>query len=99
MIHLLSAYLTDDCSFVGQDKISEKSNEITVIPKLLIALDLQGALVSVDAMGCQKEIATKIVNQQGYYLLAFKDNQKTLYEDIKTAFKVYKKKRKPILKH
>lgn len=91
MLHLLSAYLTDDCSFLGQEKIAKKSNEITAIPKLLKTLDLQGALVSIDAMGCQKEIATQIVAQNGDYLLAVKENQKTLYQDIKRAFKVYQK--------
>lgn len=90
MVHLLSAYLTDDCSFLGQEKTDEKSNEITAIPKLLKTLDLQDALVSIDAMGCQKEIATQIVSQNGDYLLAVKENQKTLYEDVKSAFRVYK---------
>jgi predicted transposase YbfD/YdcC len=89
MIHLLHAYLTDDCSFLGQEKTDEKSNEITAIPKLLETLDLQDALVSIDAMGCQKEIAAQIVDNHGHYLLAVKNNQKTLHEDIKTAFKVY----------
>lgn len=91
MLHLLNAYLTDDCSFLGQEKTDQKSNEITAIPKLLKALDLQDALVSIDAMGCQKEIATQIVAQKGDYLLAVKDNQKTLHEAIKSAFRVYKK--------
>ena len=90
MIHLLHAYLTDDCSFLGQEKIDQKSNEITAIPKLLKTLDLEGALVSIDAMACQKEIAKQIVDSKGNYVLAVKGNQKTLYEDIKTAFKVYK---------
>lgn len=91
MIHLLQAYLTDDCSFLGQEKIEQKSNEITAIPKLLKTLDLEDALVSIDAMGCQKEIASEIIKGKGDYLLAVKENQKTLYEDIKSAFKVYKK--------
>jgi len=91
MIHLLQAYLTDDCSFLGQEKINQKSNEITAIPKLLKTLDLEGALVSIDAMGCQKEIASEIINGQADYLLAVKGNQKTLFEDIKSGFRVYKK--------
>tara|TARA_B100000809_G_scaffold59243_1_gene55804 strand:+ start:2831 stop:3043 length:213 start_codon:yes stop_codon:yes gene_type:complete len=66
MIHLLSAYLTDDCSFLGQEKVSEKSNEITAILKLLMALDLQDALVSIYAMGCEKEITIQIVDEQKY---------------------------------
>jgi len=96
MIHLLHAYLTDDCSFLGQEKTAKKSNEITAIPKLLEALDLQDALVSIDAIGCQKEIAAQIVNKNGDYLLAVKGNQKTLHEDIKTAFKVYKKEEETV---
>lgn len=91
MLHLLQAYLTDDCSFLGQEKIDQKSNEIIAIPKLLKTLELQGALVSIDAMGCQKEIASEIIKGKGDYLLAVKDNQKTLHEDIKSAFRVYKK--------
>lgn len=91
MLHLLNAYLTDDCSFLGQVKTDDKSNEITAIPKLLKTLDLEEALVSVDAMGCQREIAAQIVDQKGDYLLAVKENQKTLYEDVKSAFRVYKK--------
>lgn len=91
MVHLLQAYLTDDCSFLGQEKTNQKSNEITAIPKLLKTLDLEGALVSIDAMGCQKEIASEVIKGQGDYLLAVKGNQKTLFEDIKSGFGVYKK--------
>ena len=91
MLHLLQAYLTDDCSFLGQEKTDQKSNEITAIPKLLKTLDLQDALVSIDAMGCQKEIASEIIKGKGDYLLAVKENQKTLVEDIKSAFRVYNK--------
>src|SRR5205823_3307824 len=67
---------------LGQEAVAEKSNEITAIPKLLQLLDLHGALVTIDAMGCQKEIAEQIVEQQGDYLLAVKENQPTLYEQI-----------------
>lgn len=98
MIYLLNAYLTDDCTFLGQEKVIKKSNEITVMPKLLEALDLQGALVSIDAMGCQKNIAEQIVNQGGNYLLAVKQNQKTLYEDIQTAFLVFKQEEEGMFK-
>lgn len=90
-IHLLQAYLTDDCSFLGQERTGQKSNEITAIPKLLKTLDLEGALVSIDAMGCQKEIASGIIDGQGDYLLAVKGNQKMLLEDIQSAFRVYGK--------
>lgn len=90
MLHLLQAYLTEDCSFLGQEKTADKSNEITAIPKLLEALDLQGAIVSIDAIGCQKEIAEKIIEKEADYLLAVKQNQKTLYQDIESAFLVYR---------
>ena len=53
MLHLLHAYLTDDCTLLGQEKTADKSNEITAIPILLETLDLKNALVSIDAMGCQ----------------------------------------------
>ena len=94
MLHLLHAYLTDDCSFLGQEKTEDKSNEITAIPKLLETLDLKNAMVSIDAMGCQTEIATKIIEKGGDYLLAVKQNQKTLYEDIESAFLVYENNEK-----
>ena len=89
MLHLLHAYLTDDCTLLGQEKTADKSNEITAIPILLETLDLKNALVSIDAMGCQIEIAEKIIERKGDYLLAVKQNQKTLYEDIESAFLVY----------
>ena len=89
MLHLLHAYLTDDCSFLGQEKSADKSNEITAIPLLLDVLDLKDALVSIDAIGCQIEIASKIIDKAGDYLLAVKQNQKTLYEDIQSAFLVH----------
>ena len=62
--------------------MDEKSNEITAIPKLLEVLDLQGALVTIDAMGCQKEIAEQVIEQGGDYVLAVKENQPTLYEQV-----------------
>ncbi len=89
MLHLLNAYLVDRHCIVGQEKTADKSNEITAIPKLLEVLDLQGALVSIDAMGCQKEIAEKIVGKGADYFLAVKQNQKTLYEDMESAFLVF----------
>ena len=81
--------MTDDCTLLGQEKTADKSNEITAIPILLETLDLKNALVSIDAMGCQIEIAEKIIERKGDYLLAVKQNQKTLYEDIESAFLVY----------
>ena len=73
---------------LGQVAVDDKnkSNAITAIPKLLELLDLSGALVTIDAMGCQKEIAEKIVPGGGDYILAVKENQPHRHEDIDTAF-------------
>ncbi len=83
MIHMVSAWATEVGLTLAQVKTEEKSNEITAIPELLKLLDISGALVSIDAMGCQKEIAKLIVDQKGDYLLAVKDNQPRLFEDLK----------------
>jgi predicted transposase YbfD/YdcC len=89
-LHLVSAWATEAKLFLGQVATEEKSNEITAIPKLLELLDLHGALVTIDAMGCQKEIAKKIVEKGGDYVLAVKGNQEHLQEDIENCFlKVY----------
>ena len=71
---------------LGQVATDAKSNEITAIPELLDLLDLEGAVVTIDAMGCQKDIAAKIVGGGGQYVLAVKENQPHLYEDIERAF-------------
>ena len=71
---------------LGQAKVEEKSNEITAIPKLLQLLELSGCIVTIDAMGCQKEIAREIVEAQADYLLAVKENQGQLHEDVRDLF-------------
>ena len=71
---------------LGQRKANEKPNEITAIPELLRVLDLNGAVVSIDAMGCQTEIAAQIVAQQGDYVLALKGNQGDLHQDVQQLF-------------
>lgn len=81
-LHLVSAWATQCHLSLGQVAVEEKSNEITAIPRLLELLDLQGALVTIDAMGCQKEIAKKIVAGGGDYVLTVKDNQPHLHQDI-----------------
>lgn len=85
-LHLVSAWATANHLTLGQVAVADKSNEITAIPKLLELLDLQGALVTSDAMGCQTDIAAKIRERGGDYVLAVKDNQPTLLEDIQACF-------------
>ena len=85
-LHLVSAWATAQRLSLGQVAVEAKSNEITAIPALLDLLDVSGALVTIDAMGCQKAIAQKIVDQGGDYLLTVKDNQPHLLEDIQQSF-------------
>jgi predicted transposase YbfD/YdcC len=84
-LHLLSAWATENCLSLGQIAVDEKSNEIPAIPKLLELLDLHGALVTIDAMGCQKAIAAKVVDGGGDYVLTVKENQEHLQADIRAA--------------
>jgi predicted transposase YbfD/YdcC len=85
-IHLVNAWAVEGKLFLGQEKVDDKSNEITAIPKLLELLDLKGKLVSFDAMGCQKIIGKQIVSREGDYLFALKGNQGDLYENVKLIF-------------
>ena len=82
-IHMVSAWASANRMCLAQLATDAKSNEITAIPKLLELLDLRGATVTIDAMGCQKAIAAQIVDQGGDYVLALKDNQATLCEEVK----------------
>jgi len=84
--HMVSAWATKNRLVLGQVSTTEKSNEIEAIPRLLELLDLRGAMVTIDAMGCQREIARKIVDAGGDYLLAVKDNQPTLHADVAQHF-------------
>ena len=81
-IHMVSAWATENKLSLGQVVVDEKSNEITAIPGLLHLLDITGAVVTIDAMGCQKEIAGLIRDGEGDYVLAVKPNQPTLYEQV-----------------
>lgn len=85
-LHLVSAFATTSRLVLGQEAVDEKSNEVTAIPALLERLDLAGALVSIDAMGCNPTIAQSIRDAEADYLLAVKDNQPTLHADIKSYF-------------
>jgi predicted transposase YbfD/YdcC len=84
MLHMVSAYATEARLVLAQEKVSEKSNEITAIPKLLEWLDLRGTTISIDAMGCQYVIANQIIQKQGNYIFSLKGNQGTLCEDVTT---------------
>ena len=85
-LHLVSAWATEQGMTLGQVAVDSKSNEITAIPKLLEMLELHGAIVTIDAMGCQKEIAQKIASGGGDYILAVKDNQPALRAAVESFF-------------
>jgi predicted transposase YbfD/YdcC len=85
-LHLVQAWATENHLCLGQVAVTEKSNEITAIPVLLDLLELKGALVTIDAMGCQKKIAAKVVAAGGDYVLPVKGNQEKLLEQIKFSF-------------
>jgi len=82
LIHMVSAFAARQRLVLGQVKVAEKSNEIVAIPKLLDMLAIEGAIVTIDAMGCQREIARKIIGRKADYVLALKGNQGTLREDV-----------------
>jgi predicted transposase YbfD/YdcC len=86
LVHMVSAWAEGNGLVLGQRKVDEKSNEITAIPKLLNALELAGAVVTIDAMGCQREIAKLIVEKKADYVLAVKDNQGLLAEQVRDSF-------------
>jgi predicted transposase YbfD/YdcC len=81
-IHMVSAFAARQCLVMGQVKVADKANEIVAIPKLLDMLAIEGAVVTIDAMGCQRAIAQKVVDQKADYILALKGNQGTLRDDV-----------------
>jgi len=90
-IYMVSAWATGNHLVLGQRKVDEKSNEITAIPKLLEMLALAGCIVTIDAMGCQTEIAAEIIAQDAEYVLALKGNQGRLHEDVAEMFAYFEK--------
>ena len=80
--HMVSAFAARQRLVLGQVKVADKSNEIVAIPKLLDLLAIEGAIVTLDAMGCQRDIAQKIIDKKADYVLALKGNQGTLREDV-----------------
>lgn len=85
-IYMVSAWAHQNQLVLGQQKVAEKSNEITAIPKLLLQLDIAGAVITMDAMGCQTKIAAQIIQQGADYVLSLKGNQGELHDDVKTFF-------------
>jgi predicted transposase YbfD/YdcC len=86
-LHLVSAWAAEHRLVLAQTKVQDKSNEITAIPALLELLDLQGCIVTIDAMGTQKSIASQIYHAQGDYILSLKANHPTLFQEVDTWFK------------
>jgi len=86
LVHMVSAWASANNLVLGQRKVDEKSNEITAIPKLLQALELAGTVVTIDAMGCQRNIAHKIIEKKADYVLAVKENQGLLLEQLRDSF-------------
>lgn len=85
-IYMVSAWAQHNNLVLGQVKVDDKSNEITAIPKLLSRLDIAGAVITIDAMGCQKKIAEQIRQQGGDYVFSLKGNQGNLHDDVKIFF-------------
>ena len=92
-IHMVSAWANAHRLIVGQRKVDDKSNEITALPKLLRMLELEGAIVTIDAMGCQKEVAKTMTEQGADYVLALKDNHPTLHGEVQLLFEDVKAER------
>ncbi len=85
-IRMVSAWATPNSLVLGQVKTAEKSNEITAIPRLLSVLEIEGCIVTLDAMGCQKEIVAQIIEQKGDYCISLKSNQGILHEEVREYF-------------
>jgi predicted transposase YbfD/YdcC len=85
-IHMISAWASQNRLVLGQVKVDDKSNEITAIPELLRLLAIKGCIVTIDAMGCQTAIASQIISQDADYVLALKDNQKHLHQEVQRLF-------------
>ena len=85
-LYILSAWVSEHKLCIGQKKVGNKSNEVTAIPELLDCLDLEGSTVSIDAIGCQTNIVSKIIDAKAHYLLAVKQNQGHLFDEISDDF-------------
>ena len=87
--YIVSAFIGENGLSIGQVKVDDKSNEITAIPDLLDLLDIEGATITIDAIGTQEDIVNKIVDKKAHYVLPVKDNQKELRKQIKSQFESY----------
>ena len=85
-IHMISAFASNSRIVLGQSKVDNKTNEITAIPKLLDLLLIKGAIITIDAMGCQKAIAKKIIEKKAHYIFGLKGNQGNLLENVSIYF-------------
>lgn len=84
--YIVSAFLQDLGISVAETKVNDKSNEITAIPELLDLINIENCIITIDAMGCQKDIAKKIIEKEGHYCFSVKENKKNFYLDIKDYF-------------
>jgi len=85
-LHLVSAWASSHRMLLAQVKTETRSNEITALPKLLKLIDIRGSIITIDAMGCQTSIAQHICSQGANYVFSLKENQKTLYDNVKSVF-------------
>jgi len=90
-LHIVTAWSSSHQLVLGQKKVNKKSNELTAIPELIEMLEIAGSVITIDAMGCQKDITARIVKKKGDYVVALKGNQKLLYKVVKEWFEVAEK--------
>lgn len=98
-IHMVSAWACSNGIVLGQRKTDDKSNEITAIPELLKMLEIEGCIVTIDAMGCQRSIAETIIDKKADYVFSLKGNQGNLHDDVELFFQDYLKKGHPFGYH
>jgi predicted transposase YbfD/YdcC len=98
-LHIVSAWATANGISLGQERVKEKSNEITAIPALIKALDLSGCTVTIDAMGCQKEITSAIIEKEADYVICLKKNQKKFYSTVSSWFDDFQHKHVPPIRY
>lgn len=89
-LYIVNAWVAENNLCICQQTVEDKSNEITAIPKILSQLNIENATITIDAMGCQREIADQIISQKGHYLFCLKSNQSDLYDEVVSGFKTIK---------